>query len=96
MSENNQPKAEGSDEYIKLKVVGQDNSEVHFKVKLTTNMGKLKKSYSDRQGVPVGSLRFLFDGKRINDEETPKTLEMDDGDVIEVYQEQVGGCSLRI
>ncbi|XP_076349280.1 small ubiquitin-related modifier 1-like isoform X5 [Tachypleus tridentatus] len=24
------------------------------------------------QGVPVGSLRFLFDGRRINDDETPK------------------------
>lgn len=38
MAENNtgstsQAKADGaSDEYIKLKVVGQDNSEVHFKV----------------------------------------------------------------
>lgn len=88
---SDQAKAEGSEEYIKLKVVGQDNSEVHFKVKLTTNMGKLKKSYSDRQGVPVNSLRFLFDGKRINDDETPKQLEMEDGDTIEVYQEQVGG-----
>lgn len=85
------PKPEGGDDYIKLKVVGQDNSEVHFKVKLSTNMCKLKKSYSDRQGVPVTSLRFLFDGRRINDDETPKALEMEDGDVIEVYQEQVGG-----
>ena len=32
-------------------------------------------------GVPVTSLRFLFDGRRINDDETPKALEM----------EQVGG-----
>lgn len=93
MSDNNgTAKPESDSEYIKLKVVGQDNSEVHFKVKLTTNMGKLKKSYSDRQGVPVNSLRFLFDGRRINDDETPKALEMEDGDCIEVYQEQVGGC----
>ena len=51
----------------------------------------MKKSYSDRQGVSVGALRFLFDGKRINDDDTPKSLEMEDGDSIEVYQEQVGG-----
>ncbi|CAF0966038.1 unnamed protein product [Rotaria sp. Silwood1] len=80
-----------TDEYIKLRVVGQDNSEVHFKVKMTTNMGKLKKSYAERQGVSVATLRFLFDGKRINDDETPKQLEMEDNDTIEVYQEQVGG-----
>jgi len=80
-----------SSEYIRLKVVGQDNSEIHFKVKFTTPMGKLKKSYSERQGVPVTTLRFLFDGKRINDDDTPKALEMENDDVIEVYQEQTGG-----
>merc|ERR1711881_180833 len=78
-------------EYIKLKVVGQDSNEIHFRVKMTTQMGKLKKSYSERVGVPVSSLRFLFDGRRINDDETPEQLEMEQDDVIEVYQEQTGG-----
>ena len=78
-------------EYIKLKVVGQDSNEIHFRVKQTTLMGKLKKSYSERVGVPITSLRFLFDGRRINDDETPKALEMEQDDVIEVYQEQTGG-----
>ena len=36
-------------------------------------------------------IRFLFDGRRINDDETPKALEMEQDDVIEVYQEQTGG-----
>ncbi|CAN8021674.1 unnamed protein product, partial [Ixodes persulcatus] len=51
MSDSNQDsKADGGDscEYIKLKVVGQDGNEIHFKVKMTTQMGKLKKSYSER------------------------------------------------
>merc|ERR1712179_735590 len=69
----------------------QDSNEIHFRVKQTTQMGKLKKSYSERVGVPVSSLRFLFDGRRINDDETPKQLEMEQDDVIEVYQEQTGG-----
>ena len=103
-------------EYIKLKVVGQDSNEIHFRVKQTTQMGKLKKSYSERVGVtfytlrwsaasqlfilkvgvPVTSLRFLFDGRRINDDETPKALEMEQDDVIEVYQEQTGGYKLEM
>jgi len=94
MSESTDTNAKGdanASEYIRLKVVGQDNSEIHFKVKFSTQMGKLKKSYSERQGVPINSLRFLFDGKRINDDETPKALEMENDDVIEVYQEQTGG-----
>ncbi|CAP30915.1 Protein CBG11828 [Caenorhabditis briggsae] len=54
-------------------------------------MAKVKKSYADRAGGSINSLRFLFDGRRINDEDTPKTLEIEDDDVIEVYQEQQGG-----
>lgn len=83
---------EDSNQYIKLKVVSQDSSEIHFRVKFTTPMAKIKKSYSERVGVPVQSLRFLFDGKRINDTDTPKLLEMEEEDTIEVYQEQQGGC----
>jgi len=84
----------GQSEYIKLKVVGQDSNEVHFRVKFGTTMGKLKKSYAERTGVNVNTLRFLFDGRRINDEDTPKSLEMEEDDVIEVYQEQVGGHAI--
>ncbi len=40
-----------------LQVVGQDSNEIHFRVKMSTQMGKLKKSYSERVGVPVTSLR---------------------------------------
>ena len=82
---------EGETEYIKLKVVGQDSNEIHFRVKMTTTMAKLKKSYSERVGAPIASLRFLFDGKRINDKETPKSLEMEEGGVIEVFRKQIGG-----
>ncbi|XP_045719742.1 small ubiquitin-related modifier 1-like [Mirounga angustirostris] len=81
-------------EYIKLKVIGQDSSEIHFKMKMTTHPKKLKESYSQRQGVPMNSLRFLFEGQRIADIHTPKELGMEEEDVIEVYQEQTGGHSM--
>merc|ERR1712062_111402 len=84
-----EPKAE--DNHINLKVVGADNSEVHFKIKKTTQLKKLKQAYADRQGVSLTSLRFLFDGQRISDDMSPKQLEMEESDVIEVYQEQTGG-----
>ena len=47
-------------DYIKLKVVGQDSNEIHFRVKFSTNMGKLKKSYAERTGVAVSSLRYVL------------------------------------
>ncbi|EYB80897.1 hypothetical protein Y032_0397g693 [Ancylostoma ceylanicum] len=52
-------------EYIKLKVVGQDSNEVHFRVKNGTAMGKLKKSYADRTGVAVSSLRSYLKCKHV-------------------------------
>uniref|UniRef100_A0A2K5TL95 Small ubiquitin-related modifier 1 n=1 Tax=Macaca fascicularis TaxID=9541 RepID=A0A2K5TL95_MACFA len=78
-------------EYIKLKVIGQDSSEIHFKVKMTTHLKKLLESYCQRQGVPMNSIRYLFEGQRIADNHTPKELGMEEEDVIEVYQEQTGG-----
>ncbi|BES96664.1 small ubiquitin-related modifier-like [Nesidiocoris tenuis] len=91
--ETQSTKPKDETEYIKLKVVGNNANEIHFKVKMTTQMGKLKKSYSQRMGISVTSLRFLFDGRRISDEDSPKQLGMVDDDMIEVYQEQTGGSA---
>ena len=83
--------AERDKEYLTLKVVRPsqeiDSVEIHFRVKRTTQMGKLKRSYSDRLGVHVTSLRFLYDGRRICDDATPGSLEMESGEYIEVYRE---------
>ena len=37
------------------------------------------------------TIRFSFDGTRINESDTPKGLDMEDGDTIEVFQQQSGG-----
>jgi len=89
--ENKDEGEHGEVEHIKLKVIGQDHSEVHFKVKKTTHLAKVKKHYAERQGTSVDSLRFMYEGRRINDHDTPKELEMQNEDIIEVYQEQTGG-----
>ena len=44
---------------IKLNVVGQDFNEIHFKVKMSTQLGNLKKCYSKRLVAPIASLRLL-------------------------------------
>ena len=47
-------------------------------------MFKLKKSYSERVGINCSNLRFLYEGRRIMDDDTPGNLEMENGDFIEV------------
>lgn len=36
-------------------------------------------------------VRFRFDGAPINETDTPTSLEMEEGDTLEVYQQQTGG-----
>lgn len=37
------------------------------------------------------TVRFRFDGQPISENDTPQGLEMEDGDTIEVFQQQTGG-----
>lgn len=43
------------------------------------------------QGLSMQVVRFRFDGQPINENDTPTSLEMEEGDTIEVYQQQTGG-----
>uniref|UniRef100_A0A1D1XS33 Small ubiquitin-related modifier n=1 Tax=Anthurium amnicola TaxID=1678845 RepID=A0A1D1XS33_9ARAE len=79
------------DEHINLKVVGNDHNEVFFKIKRTTQLKKLMDAYCERQGKSLSSLRFLYDGERVQSHNTPQELEMEDGDAIDVMVEQIGG-----
>lgn len=42
-------------------------------------------AYCKRQGLVPGSVRFTFDGNRINNDNTPDELDMADDDVIDVF-----------
>ena len=75
---------------INLKVVTQDGNEIYFKVRRNVRLQTLMHAFCNRQGVTMGSVRFLFDGNRINDMQTPSQLEMEDGDIIDVMVEQMG------
>ena len=54
-------------------------------------MAKVFQTYANRKGVQLSSLRFLLDGERIKDDQTPKMLELDDQDQIDCMLEQSGG-----
>lgn len=54
-------------------------------------MSKVFSTYAQRKGVEVNALRFLLDGERIKEDQTPKSLELEDNDQIDCMLEQVGG-----
>mmetsp|Transcript_3645 Transcript_3645/g.3444 ORF Transcript_3645/g.3444 Transcript_3645/m.3444 type:complete len:97 (+) Transcript_3645:180-470(+) len=84
-------KPEGGAEQITIRVRDQTGEETVFKIKKTTKMAKVFNAYSQRKGVDSNSLRFLLDGERITEDQTPKTLELEDEDQIDCVLEQVGG-----
>jgi hypothetical protein len=110
-------------EHLNIKVT-DNNNEVFFKIKRTTALKKLMDAFCDRQGKAPNSVRFLFDGSRVQATDSPETvtnsslfsisvknpllpfptlypseadlilnkLDMQDGDTLEVHQEQIGGA----
>ncbi|VFQ60491.1 unnamed protein product [Cuscuta campestris] len=57
--------------HINLKVKGQDGNEVFFRIKRSTQLKKLMNAYCDRQSVDMNAIAFLFDGRRLRQEQTP-------------------------
>ena len=41
--------------------------------------------------LDCSQVRFLCDGRRLQSWDSPRSAEMEEGDVIEMYQEQTGG-----
>eukprot|EP00168_Porphyra_purpurea_P006582 TRINITY_DN18097_c0_g1_i1.p1 TRINITY_DN18097_c0_g1~~TRINITY_DN18097_c0_g1_i1.p1 ORF type:complete len:108 (+),score=28.98 TRINITY_DN18097_c0_g1_i1:25-324(+) len=86
-AEDTKPNAD----HINLRVVGQNGSEVYFKIRRNTPLRKLMNAYCERQTLGRDTVRFLVDGERVQDEATPDTLGLEDNDVIDVVLHQVGG-----
>jgi len=84
-------KTEDPNATINIKVVSSTGEEVFFKIKRSTKLSKLQGAYASKVGKDVGSIRFLYDGVRIQDDDTPSSLDMEDNDTIDVMVEQVGG-----
>ncbi|RHZ72473.1 hypothetical protein Glove_242g127 [Diversispora epigaea] len=83
-------------EHINLKVVGNDHNEMFFKIKRHTQLKKLMDAFCARQGKSLNSLRFLYDGERVRENQTPQELDMEDGDTIDVMVEQTGGAAFKV
>jgi len=89
--DNDGVKAEDPNGPINVKVVTATSEEVFFKIKRNTRLSKLQGAYAAKVGKDVGAIRFLYDGSRIQDDDTPASLGMEDNDTIDVMVEQVGG-----
>ena len=79
MSDNDQspngapPEAPPASEHLNIKVT-DGNNEVFFKIKRSTKLEKLMNAFCDRQGKDKKTVRFLFDGQKVQDTDSPDTV----------------------
>lgn len=77
-NENGSPNAERNEapaaaEHLNIKVT-DNNNEVFFKIKRSTKLEKLMNAFCERQGKSIQSVRFLFEGQRVQPTDTPDTV----------------------
>jgi small ubiquitin-related modifier len=54
-------------------------------------MGKVFQTYASKKGVQVDTIRFTYDGERVDKDSTPKMLGLEDQDQIDCFRHHVGG-----
>ncbi|KAH0468993.1 hypothetical protein IEQ34_002225 [Dendrobium chrysotoxum] len=73
---------------LHLKVKSQDGVGALYRAKPTSKLKKLMNDYSNYHYFPVA---FFFDGHQIREEDTPESLNMEDGDEIIALIQQTSG-----
>ncbi|XP_003244070.1 small ubiquitin-related modifier 3-like [Acyrthosiphon pisum] len=71
-----------------------DHTVVQFKIKKHTPLKKLLKAYCERTGLEMATIRFRFNGRAIGEADTASSLEMEEGDTIDVHEQQTGGQNI--
>ena len=82
-------KIEGVKDKIQISIFGVQ--EIKFRVRKNRSLSMPLRMYSQRLGFPLVTFRFVYDGVRVTERDTPDSLGMSEGDVIEVYKNQLGG-----
>ncbi|RZC75763.1 hypothetical protein C5167_000521 [Papaver somniferum] len=75
--------------FISLKIKSNDGIEVFFWTKRNIKLLKLMIAYCDRKELDINTIVFLMDGTAIKAEQTPDELQLEDGDEIDAFEQQI-------
>lgn len=78
-------------ECFEISVKSQDGNEIRFKIRPTSRFGKVVDAYCKRSGVERDTVRFLFDGQRLEEDKTIGEIGLQDGDEVDAMVSQIGG-----
>jgi small ubiquitin-related modifier len=86
-----QPVPENNDK-ITIMIKDQVNASLTLRVKKNTPFRKILEAYAKKAERPSVQCRLYLDGQRLGTEETPAGVDMEEGDLIDVFTEQTGGA----
>eukprot|EP01082_Thalassiosira_pseudonana_P009824 g8977.t1 g8977 contig34:555075-555479(+) len=72
------------EERITIRTRDPLGEELSIRMKLDTKMKLVMRVFARRKGLDVNRVRFLLDGECICEENTPRSLELNDQDIIDV------------
>ncbi|KAI5171651.1 small ubiquitin-related modifier [Nematocida sp. LUAm3] len=84
-------KEEDDKSKVQVKIHDPSGGVWAFRLKHNTSLGKVFSEYTKRTGGSQSKLRFSYLGRPLQPEDTPDSLNMEDGAKIEVFPSQVGG-----
>ena len=85
------PTSANAEQPLSIRMKSQDGHEVYFIVKPSTQFKKVFDAYLQRIGKARSSgFKFLFDGHRISDLDTPSAIGLENDDFIDVFNDPVG------
>lgn len=76
---------------IKLRIQRQGEADICYIFHRKVPLRKLLVDYCKMENLTYSVMRFLHDGSRVPADKCAADLEMEDGDIIDVFSDQIGG-----
>jgi len=77
-------------------VVDYQGEHLKLQLKSATSLRKVFEAAAKKFNKDLAALRFTFDGNRLQSEDTPDSVGLEEGDVIDAHLEQLGGAALAL
>lgn len=78
---------------INICLCDPSGNEVFYRMKPTSRFNKVFRAFCQKMHFDINIIRFLYEGQRVNGNQTPEDLQMEDMDIISCFIEQTGGIS---
>jgi len=88
-NEERGPTAFSDDTKITLGLRDQNGEQIIFSALKTTKLKKVFNAYAARKGVHIADFRFMISGEFIDHEQTPASMNLEDGEIIDCMLPQV-------